>query len=93
MAFRGARIAAGALRLLIQAARHELGELVCPAPVLGGLRAATGDDVELVMEWFGAFMGDADEQAGRSRGASAHEVPDRADMLRRRPRAQPSQDG
>ena len=48
-----------------------------PAPVPGGLRAATEDDVDLVMEWFGAFMGDADEQAGRPRGASAHDVPDR----------------
>jgi predicted GNAT family acetyltransferase len=37
----------------------------------------------MVTEWFGAFMGDADEQAGRPRGASAHEVPDRAEMLRR----------
>jgi FR47-like protein len=62
---------------------HELGELVWPAPVPGGLRAATEDDVDLVTEWFGAFMGDADEQAGRPRGASAHEVPDRAEMLRR----------
>src|SRR5580693_8947600 len=62
---------------------HELGELVWPAPVPGGLQAATEDDVELLMEWFGAFMGDADEQAGRPRGASAHEAPDRAEMLRR----------
>jgi predicted GNAT family acetyltransferase len=44
---------------------------------------ATEDDLELVTQWFAAFMGDADEQAGRPRGASAHEVPDRAEMLRR----------
>lgn len=62
---------------------HELGELAWPAPVRGGLQVATEDDVELVAEWFAAFMGDADEQAGRPRGASAHEVPDRAEMLRR----------
>jgi len=62
---------------------HELGELVRPAPVPGGLAVATADDVELVTEWFGAFMGDADEQAGRPRGASAHEVPYRADLLGR----------
>jgi FR47-like protein len=62
---------------------HELGELAWPAPVPGGLRAATKDDLELATEWFGAFMGDADEQAGRPRGASAHEIPDRAEMLRR----------
>ena len=54
-----------------------------PAPAPGGLQAATEDDVHLVMEWFGAFMGDADEQAGRPRGASAHEAPGRAEMLRR----------
>jgi len=62
---------------------HELGELVWPAPVPGGLAVATEDDAELVTEWFGAFMGDADEQAGRPRGASAHEVPDDEEMLRR----------
>ncbi|SBT46570.1 GNAT family N-acetyltransferase [Micromonospora narathiwatensis] len=61
---------------------HELGELVCPAPVPGRLELATEDDVDLVTEWFGAFMGDADEQAGRPRGTSAHEVPDRAELLR-----------
>jgi hypothetical protein len=62
---------------------HELGELVRPAPVPGGLAIATEDDVELVTQWFGAFMGDADEQAGRPRGARAHEVPSRAEMLHR----------
>ncbi len=62
---------------------HELGELSRPVPVPGGLLAATEADVELVMEWFAAFMGDADEQAGRPRGASAHESPDRAEMLRK----------
>jgi hypothetical protein len=62
---------------------HELGELARPASVPGGLVVATEDDLELVMQWFAAFMGDADEQAGRSRGASAHEVPDRSEMLRR----------
>lgn len=62
---------------------HELGELVRPASVPGRLVAAAEDDVELVMDWFAAFMGDADEQANRARGTSAHEVPDRPEMLRR----------
>ena len=62
---------------------HELGDLALPAPVPGRLQTATEDDVDLVTEWFGAFMGDADEQAGRLRGASAHEIPDRVDMLRK----------
>ena len=77
------RLAGGRVQVSQHTRLHELGELAWPAPVPGRLRAATGDDVDLVMEWFGAFMGDADEQAGRPRGASAHEVPDRAEMLRR----------
>ena len=51
--------------------------------VPGGLVAATEGDVDLVTEWIAAFMGDADEQAGRVRGASAHDVPDRSEMLRK----------
>ena len=78
-----ARLGGGRVQVSVHTRLHELGELVQPAPVPGGLRAATEDDVDLVMEWFGAFMGDADEQAGRPRGASAHDVPDRAEMLRR----------
>jgi FR47-like protein len=77
------RLGGGRVQVSQHTRLHELGELVWPAPVPGGLQAATENDVELVMEWFGAFMGDADEQAGRPRGASAHEAPDRAEMLRR----------
>lgn len=77
------RLAGGRVQVSQHTRLHELGELAWPAPVPGGLRAATGDDVDLVMEWFGAFMGDADEQADRPRGTSAHEVPDRAEILRR----------
>ena len=78
-----ARLGGGRVQVSQHMRLHELGELVWPAPVPGGLQAAGEDDVELVMEWFGAFMGDADEQAGRPRGASAHDVPDRAEMRRR----------
>ncbi|MEU8264336.1 GNAT family N-acetyltransferase [Micromonospora sp. NPDC048999] len=78
-----ARIHGGRVEVSQHTRLHELGELARPAPVPGGLRLATEDDVELVTEWFAAFMGDADEQAGRPRGASAHDVPDRAEMLRR----------
>jgi len=77
------RLGGGRVQVSQHTRLHELGELVWPAAVPGGLQAATEDDVELVMEWFGAFMGDADEQAGRPRGASAHDVPDRVEMLRR----------
>ncbi|MEJ3745580.1 GNAT family N-acetyltransferase [Actinomycetes bacterium KLBMP 9797] len=78
-----ARLAGGRVQVNQHTRLHELGELVRPAPVPGRLAVATDDDVELVTAWFDAFMGDADEQAGRPRGASAHEVPDRAELLRR----------
>ena len=78
-----ARLGGGRVEVTQHTRLHELGELAWPPPVPGGLVAATEDDVELVTEWFAAFMGDADEQAGRPRGASAHEAPDRAELLRR----------
>jgi predicted GNAT family acetyltransferase len=78
-----ARLGGGRVAVSQHTRLHELGELVAPAPAPGDLQVATEDDLELVTEWFAAFMGDADEQAGRPRGASAHEVPDRADMLLR----------
>ncbi|MGC4758899.1 GNAT family N-acetyltransferase [Micromonospora trifolii] len=77
------RLGGGRVQVNQHTRLHELGELAWPPPVPGGLVAATRGDVGLVTEWSAAFMGDADEQAGRPRGASAHEVPDRAEMLRR----------
>jgi len=71
----------------VQVAQHtrlfELGDLVDPRPVAGRLRAATADDVDLALAWFEAFMADADEQAGRARGSSPHEVPSAEEMLQR----------
>jgi predicted GNAT family acetyltransferase len=61
----------------------ELGEAVEPRAVVGRLRAAVLDEIELVTSWFEAFMADADEQAGRERGASAHETPAPDEMRRR----------
>ncbi|MFR9780218.1 GNAT family N-acetyltransferase [Micromonospora sp. MS34] len=78
-----ARLGGGRVSVGQHTRLHELGELVPPTPVPGRLVVATEDDLALATEWFAAFMGDADEQAGRPRGASAHEVPDRADILRR----------
>jgi FR47-like protein len=78
-----ARLGGGRVEVSQHTRLHELGELVWPVPVPGGLQVATEDDVDLVTEWFAAFMGDADEQAGRPRGASAHEMPDGPEMLRR----------
>ncbi len=62
---------------------HELAELVPPVHVPGALVVVTEDDVQLAAEWFAAFMGDADVQAGRPRGASAHHAPARVELLRR----------
>src|SRR6185312_9167115 len=76
------RLAGGRVEVSRHTRLHELGELVPPAPVPGRLVVATVDDVDLVAEWLAAFMGDADEQAGRPRGANADEVPD-AEELRR----------
>jgi predicted GNAT family acetyltransferase len=54
-----------------------------PSPAPGRLVAATEDDLELATAWFDAFMADADEQAGRPRGSTSHEVPSEDDMRRR----------
>ncbi|MCG5440987.1 GNAT family N-acetyltransferase [Micromonospora foliorum] len=77
------RLGGGRVQVTQHTRLHELAELAWPPPAPGGLVVATVDDVELVTQWFAAFMGDADEQAGRPRGTSAHEVPDHAEMLRR----------
>lgn len=76
-----AKIVGGRVEVAQHTRLHELDELTPPAPAPGGLQLATEDDLERATEWFAAFMGDADEQAGRTRGASAHEVPERAEML------------
>ena len=78
-----ARLQGGRVEVAQHTRLHELGALTLPAPVAGRLVAATEDDLELVTQWFEAFMGDADEMAGRPRGASAHDVPDREGMLRK----------
>jgi hypothetical protein len=78
-----ARLGGGRVGISQHTRLHELGELIPPARVPGHLAVATEDDLDLATEWFDAFMGDADEQAGRPRGASAHEAPDRAEILRR----------
>lgn len=78
-----ARLAGGSAKVALHMRLFELGELVEPGPVPGALRRATRDDVELMTEWFGRFMDDADEQAGRPRGSGPHEtIP--ADEVRRR---------
>src|SRR3954447_15561004 len=61
----------------------ELGELKEPATAPGRLRPATLDELDIVTGWYDAFISDADEQAGRPPGASAHEAPTPDEMRRR----------
>jgi GNAT superfamily N-acetyltransferase len=61
----------------------ELGQLKEPAGVAGRLRPARVAEQDLVASWYDAFMDDADEQAGRSPGSSAHEAPEPDEMRRR----------
>jgi GNAT superfamily N-acetyltransferase len=61
----------------------ELGELKEAPEVPGRLRPAKLEEQELVTGWYAAFMDDADEQAGRERGASPHESPQPEEMRRR----------
>jgi hypothetical protein len=61
----------------------ELGDLVTPRPVAGALRSARAEEQALVASWYDAFMADADEQAGREPGVSAHESPSADELARR----------
>ncbi|MCX5115576.1 GNAT family N-acetyltransferase [Micromonospora sp. NBC_00362] len=78
-----ARLSGGDVQVAQHTRLHELGELTWPPLVPGSLVTATEDDAGLVTQWLAAFIGDADEQAGRPPGTSAHEAPDHAEVLRR----------
>lgn len=78
-----ARLRGGRMRVAQRTRLHEVNDLVLPARVAGHLRAATDEEVELVIDWLTAFGSDADQQAGRQRGVIPHDVPDRAEALRR----------
>jgi len=78
-----AALAGGRVDVAHHTRLHELGDLVRPAPVPGRLVTGTEGDLDLATAWFAAFMGDADEQAGRPRGSSAQDLPDEDEMRRR----------
>jgi hypothetical protein len=78
-----ARLTGGHVEIHVHTRLHELAEVIPPPPVPGRLTAVTEDSLELVCEWMEAFMGDADEQAGRPRGTGIHSLPDRVEVLRR----------
>lgn len=77
-----ARLRGGHVEVAQRTRLYELGELSQPSPVPGGLVAATEGDVDLVTQWMAALKGDAEEQAGRPRGTSEHEVPDLSKIRR-----------
>ena len=60
-----ARRQGGHVEVAMHTRLFELGELVPPRRVPGRLRTATLDDFDLVREWVGRFLHDADVQAGR----------------------------
>lgn len=78
-----ARLTGGTVREVEHTFLYELEELRPGAPVPGRLRAATPDDLELVVEWYAAFEEDAAEQAGRP---EAHRTPEPQDADSVRPR-------
>lgn len=78
-----ARLTGGAVEVERHTRLFELGDLRGPGPVPGRLRVAGRHDLAVTAAWFEAFMHDADEQAGRAPGSSAHELPAEADLRRR----------
>lgn len=62
---------------------HQADSVVRPEPPAGRLRQATTADVDLARAWFGAFLADADAQAGRPSGSHAGEVPSPDEMRSR----------
>lgn len=78
-----ARLGGGTADVALHMRLFELGDLVEPGPVPGELRPVRPEELALVREWLELFMADADEQAGRPRGASPHQVPPADELARR----------
>ncbi len=78
-----ARLTGGRAEVEERMRLHLLGDLVAPPRVPGRLRLAVPDDVDLALEWFGAFESDAAEQAGRTAPHGPLEPQDEPMMLAR----------
>lgn len=77
-----AALRGGVAEVALHTRLFQLERLVEPPSVQGRLRPAQPEEEAVVMRWYDAFMVDADEQAGRPRGTTAHEAPE-AEVLRR----------
>ena len=71
-----ARLTRGTATTVQRMRLHTIEALVAPAPVPGRLRPATLDDLDLVVEWYGAFEEAAAEQAGAEHRPPAPEPQD-----------------
>jgi GNAT superfamily N-acetyltransferase len=71
------------VRVAMHTRLFELGELVAPRPVAGGLRPTRPDEADLAHDWLVRFFGDADEQAGRARGSGHAETASASDVERK----------
>lgn len=76
-----ARLTRGDVTTVQRMRLHTVDRLVTPLPVPGRLRRATLEDLDLVVEWYGAFEQAAAEQAGAAHGPPAPEPHD-ADAVR-----------
>ncbi len=75
--------AGGEARVLVRSRLFEVREVLAPTGVPGGLRAATDDDLDVVVAHLAGFQHDAEVQAGRDPGDRAYDDLDRDAALRR----------
>lgn len=78
-----ARLTGRRPHVAVQSRLHRADSVVQPEAPEGGLRQATPAEVDLARAWFGAFLADADAQAGRPSGSHAGEVPTPEEMRSR----------
>ena len=69
------RLGGGQVQVSQHTRLHELGELVWPAAVPGGLQAATEDDVDLVLQWLRPTWSDPLAKPLNGRSASSNRTP------------------
>lgn len=78
-----AGLAGGDATVVMHTRLFELAELNVPGAPPGQLRAPHPEEAQLLAEWIGAFLVEADEQAGREPGTEHGELPGLDDILER----------